>query len=200
VPADKCPSLPLSYSAPAVPQGSSESSELRKPQNTAIHKAKLSNNDFVLDVPLLPLTAPQEQDGLSPQHQDKGMAPTGLQERSCSALWCVPRSSPPNTQVGSRGCLKIHNQREKALITGLASGLSPTIIAHSPTEHCKSSLERKPIHIEMAHIYLSQYIYMPFGLRKGKCNPYFAKGNPHTETWASGVINTKPCKFFSLSG
>lgn len=32
---------------------------------------------------------------------------------------------------------------------------------------------------------------MLFGLRTDKGNPYFAKGNPNTEAWPSGVINTK---------
>lgn len=31
-----------------------------------------------------------------------------------------------------------------------------------------------------------------------KSNPYFAKGNPNTEAWVSGVINTK-LYIFSLS-
>lgn len=36
---------------------------------------------------------------------------------------------------------------------------------------------------------------MLFGLRKNKINPYFAKGNPHTEAWATGIINTKLYNF-----
>lgn len=52
----------------------------------------------------------------------------------------------------------------------------------------------------MAHIYQSEYVYMLFGLRKDKGCPYFVKGNPHTEVWASGVTNAKLYKFFSLSG
>lgn len=53
VPADKCPSFPQNHSAPAVSQGFLETPELRKTQNTAIHKAKLSNNELVFDILLL---------------------------------------------------------------------------------------------------------------------------------------------------
>lgn len=56
VPADECPSFSQSRSALAVSQGSLESPEVRKTQNIAMHKAKLSNNDFVLDILLFPLT------------------------------------------------------------------------------------------------------------------------------------------------
>lgn len=55
-PADECPSFPQSHSAPAASQGSLESPELRKNTKCCIHKAKLSNNGFVLDVLLFPLT------------------------------------------------------------------------------------------------------------------------------------------------
>lgn len=56
VPADEHPPFLQSHSALAVSQGSLESPELRKMQNIAIHKAKLSNNNSVLDILLLPLT------------------------------------------------------------------------------------------------------------------------------------------------
>lgn len=78
---------------------------------------------------------------------------------------------------------------EKAQDDRPYSRLSPTVAAYSPTEQHKSNLETKLIHVEMAPIYLSGYVYMLFGLRKVKGNPYFAKGNPHTEAWASGVMN-----------
>lgn len=56
MPADKHPSSPQCHSAPAVSKGSLDSPELRKTGNIAIHKAKLSNNQFVFDILLLPLT------------------------------------------------------------------------------------------------------------------------------------------------
>lgn len=96
-------------------------------------------------------SVPQEQEGLSTHHQDKGMSPTGLQEGWCDALWFFL----PNTQAESRRFLKVPNRRDDSPY----SRLSPTDIAYSPPNNT-SPTQKQNLSMQKWHISTNLNMYI----------------------------------------